>query len=665
MRHRYTILIIAVALANTSLMASRADATVLLEEPGLIKVVYGTECRSTTDAEEVSLNESIDQFGNTEDDAESTRYTTSVAYRMEGQTMVIPGSYPIPPYADNFTVFLNGWRLRYLDGDHEVRSMQVALDNINTAGNTGLNWEVRGHLQDGNADDDFELCYHYTAMFWSAAIEAVTADRDNIARQQGNKFGGGFPIEDLRTAQSKPYFAQYPNMMVLPRGFHYTWITDHHLRQVGYNIKDFQTDPAAGTVEWERSFVFRDNDAKEIFWFDDVASQLTGTEIGVIHPPFTLFTPGNCPARPAFPTTRHSFSDLPFEFVVPVLTAWDLGYPCDDEHVATVGIWLQNMTFGRSANGQGSGVTFEVQSVLEDKDGVPVYHNARHRVTLLGFRPIPQRQSLTAEQDCAGSGPDRDGDGRPDACDAFPDDYDNDGVVDAEDNCITMANADQADHDHDGIGNVCDNCRAAANEDQFDADGDRVGDVCDNCPSTTNMWQRDTDSDGLGNACDEDIDGDKVLNDDDNCLYEPNPKQADADLDGIGDACDLCDLERRFTLYCDPHHWERDLRAQLDQRFAAIASYLVDHRIGAPWGSWEPIGPCSYCDDDEVPQDLRAYADTEYYVKSYVEGEVFTVGDLGAVLLMDAEIAEVGMQAFLDARLSAEAQYYLLMSAYE
>jgi len=48
---------------------------------------------------------------------------------------------------------------------------------------------------------------------------------------------------------------------------------------------------------------------------------------------------------------------------------------------------------------------------------------------------------------------DTDGDGIADATD--PDD-DNDGVLDGNDNCPLVANADQADKDNDGIGNTCD-----------------------------------------------------------------------------------------------------------------------------------------------------------------------------------------------------------------
>jgi hypothetical protein len=55
------------------------------------------------------------------------------------------------------------------------------------------------------------------------------------------------------------------------------------------------------------------------------------------------------------------------------------------------------------------------------------------------------------------------------------------------------------DDDGDGIGDACDAC---PNDPDNDADGDGVcGDV-DNCPSVYNPDQADTDGDGIGDACD-------------------------------------------------------------------------------------------------------------------------------------------------------------------
>jgi hypothetical protein len=81
-----------------------------------------------------------------------------------------------------------------------------------------------------------------------------------------------------------------------------------------------------------------------------------------------------------------------------------------------------------------------------------------------------------------------------------------------------------SDTDEDGILDALDNCPNEANPGQEDSDGDAVGDACDNCPALENPEQTDADLDGVGDACD-------------NCTGAANPQQEDADGDGIGDAC--------------------------------------------------------------------------------------------------------------------------------
>jgi hypothetical protein len=168
-------------------------------------------------------------------------------------------------------------------------------------------------------------------------------------------------------------------------------------------------------------------------------------------------------------------------------------------------------------------------------------------------------------------------------------DFDNDGILDINDNCPSTYNPDQKDSDGNGEGDVCedsdgdgvldfeDNCIYIPNPNQEDADGDGEGDVCedadndgiidskDNCINTANIDQSDLDGDGIGDVCDDDRDGDGVLNTDDdcpdtagtletngcpdsdgdgvinkddNCPDVSNSDQTDSDGDGIGDVCD-------------------------------------------------------------------------------------------------------------------------------
>jgi hypothetical protein len=63
------------------------------------------------------------------------------------------------------------------------------------------------------------------------------------------------------------------------------------------------------------------------------------------------------------------------------------------------------------------------------------------------------------------------------------DDRDGDGVRDALDNCVDVANASQADEDRDLRGDACDNCPPFPDPTQLDRDGDGVGDLCDPYPT--------------------------------------------------------------------------------------------------------------------------------------------------------------------------------------
>ena len=64
-------------------------------------------------------------------------------------------------------------------------------------------------------------------------------------------------------------------------------------------------------------------------------------------------------------------------------------------------------------------------------------------------------------------------------------DLDSDAVCDAQDNCLGLANTDQADTDNDGLGDACDNCPTRPGADQTDSDGDGVGDLCDPCEGSS------------------------------------------------------------------------------------------------------------------------------------------------------------------------------------
>lgn len=133
-------------------------------------------------------------------------------------------------------------------------------------------------------------------------------------------------------------------------------------------------------------------------------------------------------------------------------------------------------------------------------------------------------------------------------------DGDDDGIMDATDNCKNLSNPSQINRDGDGMGDACDPCPAdrdndadgdgiCGDQDFFpadplnDPDGDGVGGLVDNCPAHSNADQRDSDGDGSGDACDSDDDNDGVTDAFDAFPRDPN-ETTDTDGDGIGNVAD-------------------------------------------------------------------------------------------------------------------------------
>ncbi|MBC7191354.1 MAG: thrombospondin type 3 repeat-containing protein [Marinobacter sp.] len=140
-------------------------------------------------------------------------------------------------------------------------------------------------------------------------------------------------------------------------------------------------------------------------------------------------------------------------------------------------------------------------------------------------------------------------------------DFDEDDVINKDDNCPLAPNPDQLDLNGDGVGDACDSdidgdgidnpldqCPSDPNnssgcEEFADSDGDGIRDMDDNCPAVFNEGQEDSDEDGIGDACDtastdQDGDGDGIQDALDNCPATANPGQEDSDGDGVGDQCD-------------------------------------------------------------------------------------------------------------------------------
>lgn len=164
-----------------------------------------------------------------------------------------------------------------------------------------------------------------------------------------------------------------------------------------------------------------------------------------------------------------------------------------------------------NANGKGDACEFDT-----DGDGIPDGADNAIRVKNTDQADTDGDRIGDAMDNCRLFNPDQadlDKNGKGDVCDQDEayrkkNDTDQDGLLDASDNCPTVKNPDQADGDNDGIGNACDNCPVIRNGDQADLNGNKIGDAC------------------------EDADGDGIEGWKDNCPTVKNPDQADSSNDG-------------------------------------------------------------------------------------------------------------------------------------
>ena len=380
--------------AATVTELTSSDRAVVFEEQGTIVVYHGHGC------------------------AESNKSGTEDVLKVEE-------SLKIPPYATNATVFLNGWHLQYLDGDHHVAGLGTSIQNIRLEGQT-LKWQAAGVLSDDNFDDAYSWCYHYTVVAWNPSNINLTVDhKDGSCMNDSSdpaetNFFGTYNDGTTTALSSFPTFLQNPDLAasktvaILPRGFAFNWsgCDDHHLLQIGYNLdhseifikqgkrykKKFDTvtptlpnsasQVDSGYVSWETSTIFKDNDARRDYAFGEIVSGLGGSDVGIIQPPFSILPVEDvnfCTGVGTSPQTEEFVIEkIPFEFAIPMLTGWELAYPCSgDEHVKEGGIWIDEWSYDKNTRT----LRYKLSSVLRDKDTDPGFSRS-HKVTVLGLRAV-------------------------------------------------------------------------------------------------------------------------------------------------------------------------------------------------------------------------------------------------------------------------------------
>jgi hypothetical protein len=351
------------------------------EDPGKIMVTHGSACGEADD---------------------------------RGVMKIIPGSFTLPVYADSATVFLNGWRLRYLFGDENLHEVRATIENIELIKNE-LSWVAAGRLEDAGRDDAYEFCYYYTILAWNSGRVDALVEHANRNVSFGDSRHGTTALTALSSYVQDERFMGKKSVAILPRGFglNYSGGNDRNLLQIAYHLDHSEAfvergkvyrlpagDPEIDTSTsrfdetirtWESYVILKDNDRWRDYEVDERFSALAGNDISVIEPPFTILPSEDASWRQGCVTERGGrktqsveIRNLPFDYAIPMLTGWDLSYSCDDENVEEIGIWLENIRYEKGLGSATGTLRYTVVSELRDEDASPG-HFSRHKVSILGL----------------------------------------------------------------------------------------------------------------------------------------------------------------------------------------------------------------------------------------------------------------------------------------
>jgi hypothetical protein len=87
----------------------------------------------------------------------------------DGSSIGIEGNHPLPTATTRATVYLNGWYLKYRNGDHHVARLRATILNVRQESNT-LRWLAAGWLTDSGFDKtiaDRGTCF---AIIWPSSV---------------------------------------------------------------------------------------------------------------------------------------------------------------------------------------------------------------------------------------------------------------------------------------------------------------------------------------------------------------------------------------------------------------------------------------------------------------------------------------------------------------
>ncbi len=314
-------------------------------------------------------------------------------------------------------VWLNGWKLRYLDEQEEALGLGVAMGETSLSGNQ-LKWEVVGGIGPEVPEQEIEVCYWYTLLAWTSSFMPGAYVRQEtfktaIARKQGDQHSALALVPRFLQA---PQFASKTFVGVVPRGFAFLWADEDYFLQAAHylapsdryvygRLRDgsiYTPTPNLpppkksdvvedwvnkGFVSWQTSAIFKNGNDPDEYFFADLAAAVGANLLDMIEPHF-----GIAPMRETSSTAgeagttvkKFTVENIPFDFAMPVLKGWNLFLPEDDEQIRQIGIWIESFKFEHT--GKVGKLTFEVASSFQDEEQSKLVSS--HAVAILGVKNV-------------------------------------------------------------------------------------------------------------------------------------------------------------------------------------------------------------------------------------------------------------------------------------
>lgn len=376
---------------------------------------------------------------------------STTAAKDQGDFIRTDQAQDLPTWVDRATIFLNGWRASYAgDVDHHVIAVgsvigRISFDSVNDR----LHWNAAGILRD-NRGRPYNWTYTFTIIGWNSSRVDMNVnhdDADNVCKANTGGTDNFYFSRDLGATALSSYhsFLQDSTFVVataavLPRGFGFVWrdYPDRHLLHTAYNLdhserfaeygrlyrKAHDEIPApvpdstslvgAGFLSWNTYSVLKDNALKRDYIFGELVSAVGGEDIALLQPPFSILPgeDGNAGFGEAVVCQQSSetvrteevvVANVPFDYAIPMLAGWGLEYPCDDEHVREIGVWIDAWSYQKEPGAASGVLRYTITSVLGDRDGDPG-HVRSHKVAILGIRSstvVPPTEPSTPLPDTA------------------------------------------------------------------------------------------------------------------------------------------------------------------------------------------------------------------------------------------------------------------------